>query len=87
MNNTIEEVINLTDDMCELFYQQKNEEALGKMNIFLNNVVAISGSLSDEDGQKVLGVLTEALNAMEAKDYVLLADILKYDMIDVLKAV
>ena len=87
MNNTIEEVINLTDDMCELFYQQKNEEALGKMNIFLNNVVAISGALSDEDGQKVLGVLTEALNAMEAKDYVLLADILKYDMIDVLKAV
>ncbi|MBE5938091.1 MAG: hypothetical protein E7265_08690 [Lachnospiraceae bacterium] len=87
MNNTIGEVINLTDDMCELFYQQKNEEALGKMNIFLNNVVAISGSLSDEDGQKVLGVLTEALNAMEAKDYVLLADILKYDMIDVLKAV
>ena len=90
VQNAIESAIGVIDEMTELFYQQKRNDALAKMNEVLdhilevNEVIATVENITDEDKQHIVTVLGEAVKAMESKDYVLLADILKYDMIDIL---
>lgn len=90
IQNVIDSAISVIDDMTELFYQQKKNEALAKMNDVLDNILKVNDTIaqindiSDEDRQRLVVILGEAVKAMESKDYVLLADILKYDMIDIL---
>lgn len=87
----IDRTIELVNLMTDMFYQQKNNEAMNLMNTVLDSVMAISAmlpqveTLEEAESNKLLKVLEEAVVAMENKDYVLLADILKYDMIDVLE--
>ena len=77
--------------MTEFFYQQKNQEALLEMSGILDAILAVSGAImpleniGEEDKKKAVNVLGEAMKAMEEKDYVLLADIMRYDMIDTLE--
>lgn len=91
------EIIGIIDEtganikqITELFYQNNEQQALGIMPVLLDNILKVTGALdiceniSEEDKNEMLKILTEALNAMEEKDYVLLADILQYDMMDVL---
>ena len=90
----IHEIIDVTIDMIntmtELFYQQKTNEAIAGMNALLDSILIISEVIAKNDGimeeekSKLVLVLNAALEAMQQADYVLLADILKYDMNDVL---
>ena len=79
-----------TGVITELLYQQKTSEALESINAMLNNITELSVALSaieaiaEDDKKRLVMVLGDALAAMEKKDYVLLADILQYDMIDLL---
>lgn len=81
----------ITMGITELLYQQKVSEVLEAMNSMLNAITELSVNLSktdlisEEDKAKLVIVLGEALSAMEKKDYVLFADILQYDMIDLLE--
>ena len=81
----------ITMGITELLYQQKASEALEAMNSMLNAITELSVNLSkidlisEDDKTKLVIVLGEALSAMEKKDYVLFADILQYDMIDLLE--
>ena len=87
----IDNTIDIISDMSELFYQQKTNEALNSMNILLDNIMNIgayidnNADMSLEDKNKIVVILSETLNSMEMKDYILLADILKYDMSEVLR--
>lgn len=86
----IDSAIGIIDDMTELFYQQKKNEALEKMNEVLDNILVVNDAIAtvqgipDDNKQRITIILGEAMKAMESNDYVLLADILKYDMIDIL---
>ncbi len=77
--------------MTELFYQQNVQEALNKMPNVLDGIEKIYVLINDvdcieaEDKTSIVRILGEAMNAMESGDYVLLADILQYDMIDILE--
>ena len=79
-----------TGVITELLYQQKTSEALESINSMLNDITELSVALSsmeviaEDDKKRLVMVLGDALAAMEKKDYVLLADILQYDMIDLL---
>lgn len=79
-----------TTAITELLYQQKTSEALESINSMLNDITELSLALSaieaiaEDDKKRLVMVLGDALVAMEKKDYVLLADILQYDMIDLL---
>ena len=79
-----------TGVITELLYQQKTSEALESINSMLNDITELSVTLSsmevisEDDKKRLVMVLGDALAAMEKKDYVLLADILQYDMIDLL---
>ena len=75
----------------ELFYQQNVNDGLTMMPIVLDAIASVSNSImqseniSEEDGKKLSNVLNEALGAMQEKDYVMLADILQYDIIELLE--
>lgn len=90
VQSIIDNAISVIDEMTELFYQQKKNDALAKMNVVLDNILRVSEAVAPTEGiteegkQRIVIVLGEAVKAMESKDYVLLADILKYDMIDIL---
>ena len=77
--------INLVSGISEGLYQQNKEKGieqvprlLGELLEFMKEVGAKDSSCLDI--QKMNYVLLEAMNALEARDYVLLADILVYDL-------
>lgn len=86
----IDKVSELVKAISELFYQQKNQEALAAMPGLLDGIMNLSALISEKEGiseeskKELVKVMGDSLVAMENKDYVLLADILQYDMIETL---
>ncbi len=86
----IDKVSELVKAISELFYQQKNQEALAAMPSLLDGIMNLTTMIAEKEGiseestQELVKVMGESLVAMEKKDYVLLADILQYDMIETL---
>lgn len=91
MKNSIEATINSIDEVTELFYQQKDKEGYVKFEETLNFLVLILDSMENDkegnfniDHQGFNEKLVEAMKALEEKDTVLLADILKYEISEML---
>ena len=93
MNDIImyaDEITGNIKEITALFYQNNNQQALESMPVLLDNIIKMTSVLdvnenvSEDDKNELVKVLTEALKAMEERDYVLLADVLQYDMMDVL---
>lgn len=87
----IELIIDKVQDVVDLFYQQNNSEAFEKFgNIIedMTNVVDMLAAYKNEhsefemDETKICGILNEAMEALEAGDTVLLADIMQYDFVE-----
>ena len=87
LKNTLTEV----EEVVELFYQQKNKEAYLKMNDVISSLVDTINTLyiykTEDDtfefNENMLkNALTETLSALEAGDTILLADILRYEIIE-----
>ena len=87
VKNILEEV----KESIDLFYQQKTGEALQQFDLVLGKVMTMVDTLFGYkeahadfslDEEKVKGVLTEALTALEDKDMILLADIIQYDFVE-----
>lgn len=80
-------IINLTD-VSDLFYKQMNAAAYSKLIMVFNEIEKVMNVLGSEDinivfdVKKINNSLTEAMTAMENQDYILLADIIKYDLIE-----
>ena len=90
VKNTLEEL----KENVDLFYQQKTGEALKGFDSVLGKVLHLVDTLFsykeehddfalDED--KIKETLTEAMNALEEKDMILLADIIQYDFVEYLE--
>lgn len=84
---SVEEVKEIVD----LFYQQKEKDALNKFAIGLENMMTAIDALfayraSHEefslDEEKLTNILKDAMNALQDGDMVLLADILQYDYLE-----
>ncbi len=93
-SKVIENTIAVIRETTELFYQQKTKEAYAKMQDTLTCIVQVVDTLheykcANEDfgleETRIAASLTDAMNAMEAGDTVLLADILEYDFIEYLQ--
>lgn len=85
----IEDTKNKIEEVTKLFYQQKASDAYEQLEIVLTLITQIVDMIYDmdinpnirEENTKVLiGALQETLQAMEDKDSVLVADILKYEV-------
>lgn len=76
--------------VCNDLYQQEQKRAYEKLNIVLGDLTLILNEVGLVEGfdlNNLMHHLEEALNAMEAQDYVLLADIIKYEIIEQLAAI
>jgi hypothetical protein len=89
INETLKDIEQITEN----FYQQKQSEGyLGLVKI-IDSLVRITDYLSSiektaviaENNILIMNALQDATEALANKDSVLLADILKYDISDVLK--
>ena len=69
------------DKVSILYYQDREDEAGSIMQNLIVNLTAFVDNLDDEEKiNEILEKLREALKAMEDKDYVYLADLLKYEI-------
>ncbi len=95
MKEKIKVIISEINGVTDMLYQQRQSEAFQKFSTFLSELTTISeqffslknqGSL-EFDEKNYLRILTEAMNALETRDDVLLADILNYDLIELLEEI
>lgn len=79
------------EDVVELFYQQKLQEALNQFQFVIGNMMtaidAIFTFKTEHEGfefneGKITSTLKDAMQALEDRDMVLLADILQYDYLE-----
>ena len=91
----IEQNISEIDTVVEMFYQQKTQEAYGQLDLVLGKLMAtietavVYQQKHTEVKIDITGLteaLKEALSAMEEKDAILMADVLKYEVIEKLEA-
>ena len=73
----IELIIDKVQDVVDLFYQQNNAEGFEMLAAYKNE-----HSEFEMDETKICGVLNEAMEALEAGDTVLMADIMQYDFVE-----
>lgn len=92
----IEQTISEIDMVVELFYQQKTQEAYTQLDPVLGNMMStIEAVLAYQqehteleiDVNSLTEALREALSAIEEKDAILMADVLKYEVIEKLEAI
>ena len=91
----IEQSINEINEVVEMFYQQKTQEAYTKLDPVLGNLLAaIDAAVAYQQEHSEIEIdvnglteaLKEALSAIEEKDAILMADVLKYEVIEKLEA-
>ncbi|MDF2544796.1 MAG: hypothetical protein K0S47_4514 [Herbinix sp.] len=85
LNVSVQRIIENFDSVCNDLYQQEQKRAYDKLNIVLGDLTQVLNEISLMEGfdmNKLMNNLAEALKAMEAMDYVLLADIIKYEIIE-----
>lgn len=90
----VENAIQIIRETTELFYQQKVKEAYNKMQETIDHMVKavdiLHGYKSEHEAfgleeERLVTSLTDAMNAMQEGDTVLLADILEYDFVEYLQ--
>lgn len=91
LKKEIETVINDLDSIVEMFYRQKVQEAYSELNTALGKIMEITEVVQNYTAQNsdkeinmdiLLNALKETLSAMEERDVVLVADVLKYEVIE-----
>lgn len=86
LREEIETIVKELDSIVEMFYQQKTQEAYTKLNPVLENIMKMAELIqkyyAELDMEELLNALKEALSAMEERDAILMADVLKYEVIE-----
>lgn len=94
LKTNLVDIINRIEFITDLFYKQKTESAFENLNVILNDLTNIIDTIYsfrnlndnlDFDTNLFISKLSEALQAMEKGDTILLADILLYDLSEQLK--
>jgi len=82
------------NEATELLYQGKKQEGCAKIDEVLVSLMGLNqqlaliratGELYDYDGTALLTILTDVMKAIAEKDFVLVSDILQYDMLEELE--
>jgi hypothetical protein len=95
IKSKIDDAIQIIELNTDLFYQNKIDEGykyldstLVKISVAIEEVIKYQeNSGQDIQGEKIVGILTEAMDALEKKDTLLLADILQYELKELLEEV
>lgn len=94
MSREKEQIIGTIDkvqEVVDFFYQQKNKEAFEKLTVTIDEMIVTADNLMSYKNEhesfefneiKLCEILKDAVNALEAEDEVLMADILQYDFME-----
>lgn len=81
------DILKNIDVVTDLFYQDKEGQGyhelallLTKLTSFIEFLILEKELMEKTRQEKLLSVMTQAMNAMEEKDIVLLSDILQYEL-------
>lgn len=89
LKKNIENVIHEIDDVVEMFYQQKTKDAYIQLDSVLADLLQVVDPIhayevehpdDGVDSTVLTDALKETLSAMEEKDAILTADVLKYEV-------
>ncbi len=86
----VKNVIDGLELVCNDLYKQEQRKAYDKLNIVLGDLTELIneiGLIEGFDLDKLMSNLTQALKAMEELDYILLSDILKYEVVEQLTTI
>ncbi len=93
LKENIKNIIDAIEVTTNLFYQQKNQEGFTELEgiiYLLNNMTnrvsefELEGNYVNIDIVKINQILTDAMNALENLDTILLSDILNYELKEML---
>lgn len=96
LQDMIRGVIQETDEVVEMFYQQKVQEAYTRLDFVTQDMLKAievifqykaENENLDIDENSLLDSLKEVVSAIEEKDSILVADVLKYEVIERLEAI
>jgi KaiC/GvpD/RAD55 family RecA-like ATPase len=96
LKEQIEKSMAQMDDVVEMFYQQKTKEAYLQLDVVLGSFAENIASLCEYqqehpeigiDVEALTESLKEALSAMEERDAILVADVLKYELLEKLEGI
>lgn len=89
----IENTIERLQEVLDLFYQQNDKQAFEQLDKILDEITKTVDNLAlyktlhvdfELDEQKVYNILKDAMQALQADDKVLMADVFQYDFIEYL---
>lgn len=75
-------MIDKIDSICDMLYQENIQDAYVKLQELIKELMLSLAKLNEEEQVDMVKVLKPALEAMEANDTTLLADILQYEVKD-----
>jgi hypothetical protein len=96
LKEQLEQNMTEIEKVVEMFYQQKTQEAYLRLDTVLADFSAVIEQLfayqqehpeSEIDAACLLDALKEALSAMEERDAILVADVLKYELLEKLEGI
>ncbi|MDE5965769.1 MAG: hypothetical protein K2G89_02950 [Lachnospiraceae bacterium] len=78
----VQEVIDEIKATTDLLYQENMQEGYGKLSAVLHHINDLTVDITDtEEQERFVEILKPALEAMEAQDMTLLADVLQYELV------
>ena len=84
----MQQTIQAIDEVVDLFYQQRLKQALDQLDGVIQDIMGTVDGLFQYreahqefalDEKRLTGTLTEAMQALEDQDLVMLADVLQYE--------
>ena len=77
----------LDDIQCvtDMFYQNRLNEGIKRMPELVQKLAGYMSALSPSMQQQYLGAVKAVMEAMEVKNYIMLADVLTFEILDLLE--
>ena len=80
-----EAILEKIDKITDVFYQNRAEEGTKELPQLISELTEISAEISREKQGRFTNILKNLMESMTQQDYVLMADILVFEMKDLLQ--
>lgn len=85
MKDETKDLVQELKSVADNFYQNRNNKGIKAMPEIIRNLSAFMDRLQPEEQKEYLAVLKGVMEAMETKNYIMLADMLTFDIAKVVE--
>lgn len=86
MEKETKDLMEELESVADAFYQNRNNKGIKRMPELIRDLSEFMTSLKAEEQQSYLMILKGVMEAMETKNYIMLADMLVFDVARVVEA-